>query len=262
MSSPRGRGSARRVIETLPCGHLVITDTSPHYGRWPTEVTCISADQRKWRQIRISAVSTAFLFQHAMYLRELRHAQMERLMAEFIYGVDIYLGVARDAKFPRDPTVRQLCLGFSFKTLWACAGSVLGSTTVELESSWICPCYLVVWSCTVGNVANARYQGQPHPLHPPIPRTSPPPPPRASVSVPYCVMIPLVLTEFNNKGDPYSVLISSQVYRFVYWNTPRHWCYPGYFNALSRVPHHPPPPPPPYCIHSIHSPRASSSGAT
>ena len=33
-----------------------------------------------------------------MYLRELRLAQMERIMAEFIYGVDIYLSVVRDAK--------------------------------------------------------------------------------------------------------------------------------------------------------------------
>ncbi|KAL9973391.1 hypothetical protein ACROYT_G019847 [Oculina patagonica] len=35
---------------------------------------------------------------HVMYLRELRLAQMERLMAEFLYGVDIYLSLIRDAK--------------------------------------------------------------------------------------------------------------------------------------------------------------------
>ena len=32
-----------------------------------------------------------------MYLRELRLAQMERMMEEFIYGVDIYLSCVRDA---------------------------------------------------------------------------------------------------------------------------------------------------------------------
>ena len=33
-----------------------------------------------------------------MYLRELRLAQMERLMAEFLYGVDVYLSIVRDSK--------------------------------------------------------------------------------------------------------------------------------------------------------------------
>ena len=32
-----------------------------------------------------------------MYLRELRLAQMERMMEEFIHGVDIYLSCVRDA---------------------------------------------------------------------------------------------------------------------------------------------------------------------
>ena len=36
--------------------------------------------------------------QHVMYLRELRLSQMERLLAEFLYGVNIYLSVVRDAK--------------------------------------------------------------------------------------------------------------------------------------------------------------------
>lgn len=47
-------------------------------------------------------VIMSFLFhyfaQRVMYLRELRLAQMERMMAEFISGVNIYLGVVRDAK--------------------------------------------------------------------------------------------------------------------------------------------------------------------
>lgn len=33
-----------------------------------------------------------------MYLRELRLAQMERMMAEFIYGVNIYLSIIRDGR--------------------------------------------------------------------------------------------------------------------------------------------------------------------
>ena len=50
-----------------------------------------------------------FLFfnQHVMYLRELRLAQMERIMAEFIYGVDIYLSLVRDAK-EVNPKVRLI----------------------------------------------------------------------------------------------------------------------------------------------------------
>ena len=40
-----------------------------------------------------------------MYLRELRLAQMERMMAEFLYGVDIYLSLNRDAKVP-NPKVK------------------------------------------------------------------------------------------------------------------------------------------------------------
>ena len=42
---------------------------------------------------------------HVMYLRELRLAQMERMMAEFVLGVDIYLGVVRDAAPSKKPTV-------------------------------------------------------------------------------------------------------------------------------------------------------------
>ena len=33
-----------------------------------------------------------------MYLRELRVKQTEKLLAEFLYGVDIYLRCVRDAK--------------------------------------------------------------------------------------------------------------------------------------------------------------------
>ena len=39
-----------------------------------------------------------------MYLRELRLAQMERMMEEFIHGVDIYLSCVRDAS---DEVVRK-----------------------------------------------------------------------------------------------------------------------------------------------------------
>ena len=45
--------------------------------------------------------------QHVMYLRELRLAQMERLMVEFLHGVDIYLSLVRDSK-ETNPKVREL----------------------------------------------------------------------------------------------------------------------------------------------------------
>lgn len=53
-------------------------------------------------------------FQHVMYLRELRLAQMERLMAEFLYGVDIYLSLIRDSN-EMNPKVREL---YRFSTYW------------------------------------------------------------------------------------------------------------------------------------------------
>lgn len=53
---------------------------------------------------------------HVMYLRELRLAQMERLMAEFLYGVDIYLSVARDSK-ELNPKVKGQLLPAKFKEL-------------------------------------------------------------------------------------------------------------------------------------------------
>ncbi|KAK2551132.1 piRNA biogenesis protein EXD1 [Acropora cervicornis] len=40
--------------------------------------------------------------EHVMYLRELRLAQMERIMAEFIYGVDIYLSVIKGQVLPSE----------------------------------------------------------------------------------------------------------------------------------------------------------------
>ena len=40
-----------------------------------------------------------------MYLRELRLAQMERLMVEFLHGVDIYLSLNRDSN-ETNPKVR------------------------------------------------------------------------------------------------------------------------------------------------------------
>ena len=45
--------------------------------------------------------------QHVMYLRELRLAQMERLMVEFLHGVDIYLSLVRDSK-ETNPKVREI----------------------------------------------------------------------------------------------------------------------------------------------------------
>ena len=42
-----------------------------------------------------------------MYLRELRLAQMERLMVEFLHGVDIYLSLNRDSN-ETNPKVREL----------------------------------------------------------------------------------------------------------------------------------------------------------
>ena len=39
-----------------------------------------------------------------MYLRELRLSQMERMMEEFVHGVDIYLSCDRDAS---DAAVRK-----------------------------------------------------------------------------------------------------------------------------------------------------------
>ena len=51
-------------------------------------------------------VLLSLFVQHVMYLRELRLAQMERLLAEFLYGVNIYLSVVRDAK-DVNPKVRS-----------------------------------------------------------------------------------------------------------------------------------------------------------
>lgn len=45
--------------------------------------------------------------EHVMYLRDLRVAQMERLMAEFLYGVDIYLSVVRDEEPSKKQTVSK-----------------------------------------------------------------------------------------------------------------------------------------------------------
>ena len=45
--------------------------------------------------------------QHVMYLRELRLAQMERLMVEFLHGVDIYLSLVRDSN-DTNPKVGEL----------------------------------------------------------------------------------------------------------------------------------------------------------
>jgi len=42
-----------------------------------------------------------------MYLRELRLAQMERLMVEFLHGVDIYLSLIRDSN-DTNPKVGEL----------------------------------------------------------------------------------------------------------------------------------------------------------
>lgn len=51
-------------------------------------------------------------YQHVMYLRELRLAQMERLMAEFLYGVDIYLSIARDSKELNPKVTRKYAIFF------------------------------------------------------------------------------------------------------------------------------------------------------
>ncbi|XP_068701589.1 uncharacterized protein [Montipora foliosa] len=53
---------------------------------------------------------------HVMYLRELRLAQMERIMAEFIYGVDIYLSLVRDAK-EVNPKIKGQVLPSKFHSL-------------------------------------------------------------------------------------------------------------------------------------------------
>lgn len=53
-----------------------------------------------------------------MYLRELRLAQMERIMAEFIYGVDIYLSVVRDAKEVNPKVSRALMLQTQERCFW------------------------------------------------------------------------------------------------------------------------------------------------
>ena len=39
----------------------------------------------------------SFQLQKALYLRELRIVQMENMLAEFVYGVDVYLEIFRDS---------------------------------------------------------------------------------------------------------------------------------------------------------------------
>ena len=51
-----------------------------------------------------------------MYLRELRLAQMERLMVEFLHGVDIYLSLNRDSN-ETNPKVREI-YSFSRTDVW------------------------------------------------------------------------------------------------------------------------------------------------
>jgi hypothetical protein len=43
-----------------------------------------------------------------MYLRELRLAQMEKMMADFLFGVDIYLEIIRDAKDSELPDKKHM----------------------------------------------------------------------------------------------------------------------------------------------------------
>lgn len=50
-----------------------------------------------------------------MYLRELRLAQMERMMEEFLHGVDIYLSCIRDAP---DDVVKKKVWCCMFDYLW------------------------------------------------------------------------------------------------------------------------------------------------
>lgn len=53
-------------------------------------------------------VLSSLFQQHVMYLRELRLAQMERMLAEFIFGVDIYLSVIRDDKDYKLPVKKNM----------------------------------------------------------------------------------------------------------------------------------------------------------
>lgn len=86
-------------------------------------------------------------FKHVMYLRELRLAQMERIMAEFIYGVDIYLSVVRDAKeinpkvkHTTEPLIHNNTSPEFWPSPCACAGSyhsvLLGSHGQLSRPGW------------------------------------------------------------------------------------------------------------------------------
>ena len=58
-----------------------------------------------WEERPLPEKLTNATAKHVMYLRDLRVAQMERLMAEFLFGVDIYLKVVRDAEPSRKQSV-------------------------------------------------------------------------------------------------------------------------------------------------------------
>ena len=57
--------------------------------------------QNKISRVRCVFVTTDIcthrFLQKVLYLRELRIAQMENMMAEFLFGVNVYLGVFRDS---------------------------------------------------------------------------------------------------------------------------------------------------------------------
>ena len=61
---------------------------------------------RRIRKKSIYCFASVICLQHVMYLRELRLAQMERLMVEFLHGVDIYLSLNRDSN-ETNPKVRE-----------------------------------------------------------------------------------------------------------------------------------------------------------
>ncbi|XP_031563472.1 uncharacterized protein LOC116299006 [Actinia tenebrosa] len=68
-------------------------------------------DELIWSRRPLSQPLLDACAKHVMYLRELRLAQMERMLAEFIFGVDVYLSVIRDDKDLKPPDKKNMNKG-------------------------------------------------------------------------------------------------------------------------------------------------------
>ena len=85
--------------------HLIFLNVVIAYQIFFT-LSCPWMENPKSGKVSFYLVLLSLFVQHVMYLRELRLAQMERLLAEFLYGVNIYLSVVRDAN-DVNPKVRS-----------------------------------------------------------------------------------------------------------------------------------------------------------